>query len=48
MLAAAAGQSDSAIAGDLAVNRKTVTLWRERFAQQGLDSLWEVAPGRGP
>ena len=29
------------------MNRKTVTLWRARFAQEGLDSLWEVAPGRG-
>ena len=47
MLAAADGQSDSAIARGLAVNRKTVTLWRERFAQEGLDSLWEMAPGRG-
>lgn len=40
-------QSDSAIARGLAVNRKTVTLWRERFVEQGLDSMWEVAPGRG-
>jgi transposase/transcriptional regulator with XRE-family HTH domain len=47
VLAAAEGQSDNAIARSLAVNRKTVTLWRERFAQQGLDSMWEVAPGRG-
>jgi hypothetical protein len=31
----------------LEVNRKTVTLWRTRFAQEGLDTLWEVAPGRG-
>ena len=47
VLAAAEGQSDSAIARDLEVNRKTVILWRGRFAQEGLDSLWEVAPGRG-
>ena len=47
MLAADEGQSDSAIARGLAVNRKTVTLWRERFAREGLDSMWEVAPGRG-
>jgi len=47
VLAAAAGQADNAIARGLAVNRKTVTLWRERFAHEGLDSLWEVAPGRG-
>lgn len=47
VLAAAAGQSDSAIARDLAVNRNTVILWRGRFQQDGLAGLWEVAPGRG-
>ena len=47
VLAAAEGQSDNAIARGLAVNRKTVRLWRQRFAQEGLDSMWEVAPGRG-
>lgn len=47
VLAAAAGKSDSTIAEELEVNRKTVTLWRARFAEQGLESLWEVAPGRG-
>jgi len=47
VLAAAEGQSDSAIAQQLDVNRKTVTLWRARFIQEGVDSLWEVAPGRG-
>ncbi|MGH7231078.1 MAG: IS630 family transposase [Nitrospiraceae bacterium] len=47
VLAAASGQSDSAIARLLETNRKTVILWRARFAAQGLKSLWEVAPGRG-
>ena len=47
VLAAAAGQSDSAIARELAVNRNTVILWRTRFQQEGLDGLWEVAAGRG-
>jgi len=47
VLAAAAGQSDNAIAQQLEINRKTVGLWRARFTQEGLDSLWEVAPGRG-
>lgn len=47
VLAAASGQSDSAIARLLKTNRKTVTLWRARFAEHGLHSLWEVAPGRG-
>jgi transposase len=47
VLAAAQGQSDSTIARSLDVNRKTVMLWRGRFEQEGLDGLWEVAPGRG-
>ena len=41
------GQSDSGIARQLEINRKTVMLWRGRFAEQGVDSLWEVAAGRG-
>jgi len=47
VLAAAAGHADTAIAEQVAVNRKTVTLWRTRFGTQGLASLWDVAPGRG-
>lgn len=47
MLAAAEGRSDVSISQQLDVNRKTVTLWRNRFADEGLDCLWEVAPGRG-
>src|SRR5260370_9875204 len=47
VLAAADGQSDVAIAQQLSVNRKTVILWRQRFSEQRLDGLWEIAPGRG-
>ena len=47
VLAAAEGQSESAIARQLGTNRKTVALWRGRFAEDGLESLWEIAPGRG-
>jgi transposase len=47
VLAATQGQSDSAIAQQLHINRKTVILWRRRFATQGTESLWEIAPGRG-
>jgi transposase len=47
VLAAAEGQAESAIARQLGTNRKTVTLWRARFADAGLEGLWEVAPGRG-
>ena len=47
VLAAAEGRSDSAIAQELDTNRKTVILWRGRFAEKGIGSLWEIAPGRG-
>ena len=47
VLAAAEGRSDYSIAAQLETNRKTVMLWRARFEQEGLDGLWEVAPGRG-
>jgi hypothetical protein len=47
VLAAAEGQSDVAIARDLSINRKTVILWRRRFAEQRLEELWEIGPGRG-
>jgi len=47
VLAAAEGQSDVAIGEQFSVNRKTVMLWRRRFAEQRLEGLWEVAPGRG-
>ena len=47
VLAAGAGKAESAIASENGVNRKTVRLWRERFRTQGLQGLWEIAPGRG-
>jgi len=47
VLAAAQGGSDLRIAAGLDVNRHTVTLWRKRFAEQGLECLWEIAAGRG-
>lgn len=47
ILAAAEGQSDSFIAQELEMNRKTVVLWRARFEEKGVSSLWEVASGRG-
>ena len=47
IFAAAHGETEAAIASRLEVNRKTVHLWRERFAQEGLTSLWDIAPGRG-
>ena len=47
IIAAGRGEPEAAIASRLEVNRKTVRLGRERFAQHGLTSLWEIAPGRG-
>jgi transposase len=47
VVAAAAGKSDVAIAEQLSINRNTVILWRKRFAEEGLDGLWDIAPGRG-
>jgi transposase/transcriptional regulator with XRE-family HTH domain len=47
VLAAAEGHAESAIARQLGTNRKTVALWCKRFAEQGPESLWQIAPGRG-
>lgn len=47
VLAVAAGNTESAVATDNGVNRKTVRLWRERFRSGGIQALWEIAPGRG-
>lgn len=47
IVASGRGESEAAIASQLEVNRKTVRLWKKRFAQEGLTSLWEIAPGRG-
>jgi transposase len=47
VLAAGLGKTEAAIAAEMNVNRKTVRLWRERFAVQGLPGLWEIAAGRG-
>jgi transposase len=47
ILAAAQGSQDKVIAAQLALNPKTVALWRKRFGQEGPDCLWEVAAGRG-
>lgn len=45
--AAGSGESEASIAARLSINRKTVGLWKRRFAQEGLPGLWEIAPGRG-
>ena len=40
VLASAGGMNACAVARELGTNRKTVTLWRERFVAGGIDSLW--------
>lgn len=47
VLCAAQGMQDLEIATELSVNRHTARLWRQRFRQEGLDAVWEIAPGRG-
>lgn len=47
VLLAAQGMQDLEIATELDVNRHTAGLWRRRFRQEGLDAVWEIAPGRG-
>jgi transposase/transcriptional regulator with XRE-family HTH domain len=47
VLAAAAGETNVAIAAASGVDVKTVSLWRGRFVQAGPEGLWEIAAGRG-
>ena len=47
VLAAGCAKTEPRIAAALKINRKTVRLWRERFTREGLQGLWEIAPGRG-
>jgi transposase len=47
VLAASEGMKDKDIAGNMQINFKTVSLWRQRFLSESPDCLWEVAPGRG-
>lgn len=46
ILLTAAGGSDLAVANQLRINRHTVRLWRQRFAEKGLAGLTD-SPGRG-
>lgn len=47
VLAAAAGQPSLQIAAALNINRHTASLWRQRAQTEGIQSVWEIAPGRG-
>ena len=45
--ASARGETESAIAAAMGIHRNTVRLWKDRFRRGGVESLWEIAPGRG-
>jgi transposase len=47
IVAAAQGQTDLRITGDLRVQRRTVALWRQRVRELGIGCVWEMRPGRG-
>lgn len=47
VLLAGAGWKDARIAAALGVSRRTVALWRARFAAGGMPALLVDAPGRG-
>lgn len=47
VLLASAGWADSRIAAELGISRRTVSLWRSRFADGGTRLLLVDAPGRG-
>jgi transposase len=47
ILRALAGEENVAIASALRLSRPTVGLWRTRVREQGIDQVWEIAPGRG-
>ena len=47
VLAAAAGQSDWAIALAQGVHRHTAALWRGRVRTTGIQAVWEIQAGRG-
>ncbi|HEV8326239.1 MAG TPA: helix-turn-helix domain-containing protein [Nitrospiraceae bacterium] len=47
VLAASAGQSNSAIASHSAINRNRVLSWQNCFAEHGIENVWEGPPGHG-
>ena len=47
VLLASAGWSDSKIASEIGVTRRTVALWRSRYLKGGRGALLVDAPGRG-
>lgn len=48
VLRAADGMTSQAIAGELKIGRKTVNLWRHRFAEAGIEGIIKDAPRGAP
>ena len=48
IVAAARGQTDLRITGDLRVQRRTVALWRQRVRELGIGCVWEMRPTQHP
>jgi transposase len=47
VLGAAAGRSNNSLAAEPGITRPTILLWRERFAEAGVDGLLEDTPQPG-
>jgi transposase len=47
LLGASEGKTNQEMAAQLEVNRHTIELWRQRGRAEGIQGVWEVAPGRG-
>lgn len=47
VLAAAEGRPSLQIASGLNINRHTAALWRHRAQIHGIQTVWDIAPGRG-
>ena len=47
VLGAVAGEGNGILAQQFQVNRHTVERWRARVQAEGIDAVWEIAPGRG-
>jgi hypothetical protein len=46
-LMASQGKPVLRIARELDVQFRTVLVWRDRIAEQGIGTVWNIAPGRG-
>lgn len=47
LLLAARGKTNKAISEELGVHPRMSALWRDRARGEGIDCIWQIAPGRG-